>query len=510
VKSIPGSHTGDIDGHDAAILHTTYGFPIDLTRQMAAELGMTVDEREYLQAIEEHRRISRKGQKSIVITAVRGEVPKTDDAPKFGPLTGQGTVLGWVKDSVAVREGILQEDDEVGLLLDRTNFYAEQGGQVGDSGTLRTPTGTFEVVDTHKFGDAILHLGRVVSGIFEVGQPATLEVGGSRPHTMRNHTATHLLNWALREVLGDHIDQKGSLVDADKTRFDFTHDKPLSSEEVSRIERLVNEKIHADLPVSATIMKLADANKLPGLRAVFGEKYPDPVRVVVIGADSPDKADLTHSIEFCGGTHLSRTSQAGFFEIVSQEGVAKGVRRVTAVTGRGAVEAVQKLTGVVNGLTGALNCKPDEVLARVVALQDEVKALRTQLKKGAAGDLNSAGDALFASAKAVGGARVIVGEVPAAGVEQIRTQLDRLRQKAGTSVVLVGWADEGKVGFMSAVTDDLTAKVQAGKLVGEVAKVCGGKGGGRPDMAQAGGSDPAKLAEALALGAKLIGEKLEA
>ena len=169
---------------------------------------------------------------------------------------------------------------------------------------------------------------------------------------------------------------------------------------------------------------------------------------------------------------------------------------------------MQKLTGVVNGLTAALNCKHDEVVARVAALQDEIKALRVQLKKGATGDLNSAGDALFASAKVVGGAKVLVGEVPAAGVEQIRTQLDRLRQKAGTSVVLVGWADEGKVGFMSAVTDDLTAKVQAGKLVGEVAKVCGGKGGGRPDMAQAGGSDPAKLGEALALGAKLIGEKL--
>ena len=501
---------GQIAGKAASDLNTTYGFPVDLTEQMAREQSLTVDRPGYELAMEEHRLISRKGRKSIVITAVRGEVPKTDDSPKFGPLTSQGTVLGWVKDSVAVREGILGEDDEVGLLLDRTNFYAEQGGQVGDSGSLRTPTGTFEVVDTHKFGDAILHLGRVTTGTLEVGQPATLEVGGDRPHTMRNHTATHLLNWALREVLGGDIDQKGSLVDADKTRFDFTHSKPLSSEEISRVERLVNEKIYADLPVSATIMPLADASKLPGLRAVFGEKYPDPVRVVIVGVDSPEKADLTHSIEFCGGTHLARTSQAGFFEIISQEGVAKGVRRVTAVTGRGAVEAVQKLSGVVEGLTGALNCKPDEVLARVTALQEQVKALQAQLKKGAAGDLNGAGDALFAAAKTLGGAKILVGEVPAAGVEQIRTQLDRLRQKAGTSVVLVGWADEGKVGFMSAVTDDLTAKVQAGKLVGEVAKVCGGKGGGRPDMAQAGGSDPTKLAEALALGAKLIGEKLGA
>ncbi len=502
--------SGQIAGKAASDLNTTYGFPVDLTEQMAREQNLTVDRPGYDAAMEEHRQISRKGRKSIVITAVRGEVPKTDDSPKFGPLASQGTVLGWVKESVAVREGILQEDDEVGLLLDRTNFYAEQGGQVGDSGSLHTPTGTFEVVDTHKFGDAILHLGRVTSGTVEVGQPANLEVGSDRPHTMRNHTATHLLNWALREVLGGDIDQKGSLVDADKTRFDFTHSKPLSAEEVSRVERLVNEKIYADLPVSATVMPLADASKLPGLRAVFGEKYPDPVRVVIVGTDSPDKADLTHSVEFCGGTHLARTSQAGFFEIVSQEGVAKGVRRITAVTGRGAVEAVQKLSGVVEGLTSTLNCKADEVLARVTALQEQVKALQAQLKKGAAGDLNSAGDALFAAAKTIGGAKILVGEVPAAGVEQIRTQLDRLRQKAGTSVVLVGWSDEGKVGFMSAVTDDLTAKVQAGKLVGEVAKVCGGKGGGRPDMAQAGGSEPAKLGEALALGARLIEEKLKA
>jgi alanyl-tRNA synthetase len=499
---------GQIAGKAAFTLHSTYGFPIDLTEQMAQEKRLTIDRPGFDKAQEDHTRISGEGRQKFVITAVRGEIPKTDDSPKFGPLIGQGTVLGWVRDSVAVREGSLGEEDEVGLLLDRTNFYAEQGGQVGDSGTVRTPTGTFEVDDTHKLGDAILHLGRVTSGTVEVGQPASLEVGGERTDTMRNHTATHLLNWALREVLGDHIDQKGSLVDADKTRFDFTHDRALSPDEVSRIERLVNEKIHADLPVSATVMPLGEAKKLPGLRAVFGEKYPDPVRVVLIGADSTEMASMSDSIEFCGGTHLSRTSQAGSFGIVSQEGVAKGVRRITAVTGRGAVEAVQKLAGVVAGLTGALGCKPDEVLARVAALQDEVKALRAQLKKGATGDLNSAGDALFASAKAVNGAKVIVGEVPPAGVEQIRTQLDRLRQKAGTSVVLVGWADEGKVGFMSAVTDDLTAKVQAGKLVGEVAKVCGGKGGGRPDMAQAGGSDPAKLAEALALGAKLIGEKL--
>jgi alanyl-tRNA synthetase len=325
---------------------------------------------------------------------------------------------------------------------------------------------------------------------------------------MRNHTATHLLNWALRKVLGDHIEQKGSLVDADKTRFDFAHDKPLSPEEIAQVESLVNEQIYADQTVTAHVMPLAEAKKIPGVRAVFGEKYPDPVRVLVIGADDPKKATLKNSVEFCGGTHLTHTGQAGFFKIVSQEPVSKGVRRVTGVTGRGAVEAVQQLGSVVDDLTARFNCKPEDVPKRVEALQDEIKKLQAQLKKGVAGDLNSAADKLLASAADVNGAKVIVGEMPPAPVEQMRAQLDRIRQKAKSAVVCIGWVDEGKVQLLTAVTDDLTKKVEAGKLVGEAAKVVGGRGGGRKDMAQAGGSDPSKLAAALELARKLASEKL--
>jgi alanyl-tRNA synthetase len=510
-QSEPGAHTGQISGHDAAVLHHTYGFPVDLTMQMASELGMTVDEEEYREAMDEHRRISGQGRTKLVITAVQGDLPNTDDSPKYGPLVCQARVVGWVKDSAVVRTGQLAEEEDVGLLLDRTNFYAEQGGQVGDSGVVRTATGSFEVDDTQKLGDAVLHMGRVISGNITAGQTATLEVGGDRPHTMRNHTATHLLNWALREVLGEHVEQKGSLVDADKTRFDFTHDKPLSAEEIARIERLVNEKIYADLPVTPVTMPLAEAKKLPGVRAVFGEKYPDPVRVLLIGPESPAEANRTHSIEFCGGTHLHHTGQAGFCKIVSQEGVAKGVRRVTAVTGRGAVEAVQKLSSVVDGLTGTLNCKPDEVAARVEGMLDEIKKLQTQLRKGAASDLNSAGDNLLARAPEVGGAKLIIGEVPAAPIEQMRTQMDRLRQKAGSAVVVLGWATEdGKVQFLSAITEDLQARgLHAGNLVKEAAKVAGGAGGGKPlGIAQGGGTDPAKLPEALDTARRLASEKL--
>ncbi len=414
-------------------------------------------------------------------------------------------------DNAVVKYGRLTDGDEAALLLDHTNFYAEQGGQVGDTGAITTDTGRFNVEDTQKLGDAVLHVGRVVEGHIETGQSAVLNVGGARVDTMRNHTATHLMNWALRKVLGGNIDQKGSLVDADKTRFDFTHDKPLSAEEIAEVERLVNEKIYSDLPVTPTTMPLAEAKKIPGVRAVFGEKYPDPVRVLLIGAEKPEDATTETSVEFCGGTHLSHTGQAGCFKIVSQEGVAKGVRRVTAVTGRRAVETVQHQAALLDDLSGRLNCKPDEIPNRVQALQDEVKKLQAQVKRGAAGDLAGAADKLLSAAVEANGAKIIVGEMPAGPAEQMGQQVDRLRQIAGSAVVVIGWSDDGKVSLIAAATEDLVNKgADAGKLVGEAAKVVGGKGGGRKDMARAGGKDPAKLGEALQAARKLAAEQLGA
>jgi alanyl-tRNA synthetase len=511
-ESVPGAATGEISGFDAADLHTTHGFPIDLTKQMAAEIGMTVDEAEYQEAMRKHRELSGQGKQTLVITAMQGDLPRTEDAPKYEGLTSTGKILGWVRDNVVEHSGRLEEDEEgepVGLLLDQTCFYAEQGGQVGDNGTITTPTGTFTVTGTQRLGDAVLHVGQVTRGQVEVGQTATLNVGGDRPHTMRNHTTTHLLNWALRKVLGDHVEQKGSLVDPEKTRFDFTHDKPLTAEQVAEVEGLVNEKIYADLPVTAVTMPLAEAKKIAGVRAVFGEKYPDPVRVLLIGPESAGKATLEDSVEFCGGTHLRHTGQAGFFKIVGQESVARGVRRVVAVTGRGAVEAVQRLSGVVEDLAGQLSCKAEDVPGRVAALQEELKKLQIQMRKGAGSDLNTIGDRLLEEAPEVRGTRILVGEIPSVPPEQVRQQMDRLRQKAKSAVVVVGWTAEDKVGFMCAVTDDVAGKVEAGKLVGEVAKVAGGKGGGRGTIAQAGGTEPAKLAEALETARRLARERLE-
>jgi alanyl-tRNA synthetase len=506
-----GKARGLIGGVDAANLHTTYGFPIDLTEQMADEVGMGVDRPGYEAAMEEHRRRSGEGREKIVISAVSGELPKTNDSPKYAPLplACKATLLGWVQDNAVISSGRLNPGDVAALLLDRTMFYAEQGGQVGDTGIINTPTGVFDVQDTQKLGESVLHIGRMMKGHLESGQSATLLVR-DRSDTMRNHTATHLLNWALRYVLGEHVEQKGSLVDPDKTRFDFTHDKPLSAEEIAEVERLVNERIYFDWRVTAVTAPLVEAKKIEGVRAVFGEKYPDPVRVLLIGAEKLEDVEEETSVEFCGGTHVSHTGQIGFFKIVSQEGVAKGVRRVTAVTGREAVATVQRLSAVVDDLTSRFNCQPEDLPRRVEVLQEEVKKLQTQLRKGAASDLAGAGDRLLAQAVEAGGAKVIVGEMPAAPVEQMRQQLDRLREKAKSAVVVVGWTDEGKVGLLSLVTDDLGKKgLHAGKLIGEVAKVVGGKGGGPPTgIAQAGGKDASKLGEALRLARKLAMEKL--
>jgi len=498
-----------ISGEDAFQLHDTYGVYIDITEQMAAEARLGVDRKRFEELLEEAKEKSRQSRKTFDVTAVSGELPITDDSPKYKGVATKSKIVGWVKDNLVGNTGQFNPGDQLALLVAKTNFYAEQGGQVGDKGTIKTPTGTFEVEDTQRLGEAVLHVGKVVEGSIKVGQTATLEVSGERQHTMRNHTATHLLNWALRKVLGEHVEQKGSLVDPTKTRFDFAHNDPLTAEQIGAVERLVNEQIYADSPVTALTEPLEVAKKIAGVRAVFGEKYPDPVRVLMIGAKKPQEATAEHSVEFCGGTHLQHTGEAGFFKIVGQELVSKGVRRITAVTGKEAVAAVQKLAGVVDDLTGRFRCKPEDLATRIDSLQEEVKKLQQQIKKGTALDLAGAADKLFAAGQEQGGVRIIVGEMPAGPDEQMRTQADRLKQKAGSGVIVLGWAEDGKVGLMAAITDDLVQKgLHAGKMIAQIAPLVGGKGGGRPNMAQAGGKDSAKLGEALTLAQKLAREQL--
>ncbi len=494
---------GVIAGKAVFDLYTENGFPADLTRQMAQERGLRLDEAEFDRLMDEHTIRSRgKKTEAQVALNVSGGLPATDDRPKWSSPTTDGTVLGWIADNSFHKSGRLPET-EVGLILDRTSFYAEQGGQVGDQGTIRTPTGLFEVTQTVKVGNATVHVGSATEGRVEVGQKAAVAVSSEREFTRKNHTATHLLHWALHRVLGEHVEQRGSKVKPDEFTFDFSHTGPLTDAERAEVEQLVNEKVYADLPVNWRELSQAEAKALPGVKAFFGDKYGDVVRVVEVGDG--------FSREFCGGTHLDHTGQIGYFKIVVEEAVGKGVRRLTCVTARQAVEVVQQEDAILAELAGSFHCKADELPARIAGLQEEVKKLQAQLKKGAATDLAIVGDKLLASALDVDGAKVVVGEMPAAPEETLRAQVDRLRQKAGSAVVVIGWSDDGKVGLLAAATDDLVKKgAHAGKLVQEAAKVVGGKGGGRPNLAQAGGKEPAKLGEALETARKLAGQQLGA
>jgi alanyl-tRNA synthetase len=491
-----------IPGEAVFRLHTTDGFPPDLTRQMAQELGLSIDLERYEELMTEHEEISRRKKSTAQIALnVTGGLPTTEDHPKWFGSTCESKILGWIADNQFHTTGRVHES-EVGLLLDKTCFYAEQGGQVGDQGRVRTPTGLFEVSQTVKIGNAVVHVGQVTEGRIEVGQTAQLQVSSERDFTRKNHTATHLLHWALHKVLGEHVEQRGSKVKPDEFTFDFSHTGPMSDAEKGEVERLVNEKVYADLPVNWRELSQAEAKALPGVKHFFGDKYGDVVRVVEIGDG--------FSREFCGGTHLEHTGQIGFFKIVGEEAVGKGVRRLTCVTAREAVAAVQREDAILAALAGGFHCKPDELPGRVAGLQEEIKKLQAQVKKGTASDLAGVADKLFAGAAEVSGAKVIVGEVPAGPEEQLRQQLDRLRQKAGSAVIVIGWSDDGKVGLMAAATDDVVKKgAHAGKLVQEAAKIVGGKGGGRPNFAQAGGKEPARLAEALSVAKKLADEQLK-
>jgi alanyl-tRNA synthetase len=496
---------GIISGKAVFDLHTTFGFPPDLTKQIAQERGLNVDESDYSRNMVEHRAASDAG-KFLEKMQISVTGSATDDHLKWSQSEMEARPSGCVVLS-ALDESSPESKEEVekglwAMLLDRTCFYAEAGGQVGDKGTITTDSYEFTVENTAKNGNIIFHIGRFTRGEFVGGQTAHLKVSPERDFTRKNHTATHLLHWALHRVLGEHVEQRGSKVKPEEFTFDFSHTGPLTQEQMKEVERLVNEKIYDDLPVTWRELSIDEARKLPGVRAFFGDKYGDVVRVVEIGDG--------FSREFCGGTHLAHTGQAGFFTIVQEEAVGKGVRRLTCRTARGAVEFVQKeLVDPLLALVDRLHCKFTELPNRVDSLLEENKKLQAQLKKGAATDLAGAGDRLLASATEVKGAKIVVGEVPAAPEETLRTQVDRIRQKAGSAVVVIGWAENGKVGLIAAVTDDLVKKgVKAGQLVGEAAKVVGGKGGGRPNMAQAGGKDPSKLGEALATARNMAAEQL--
>jgi alanyl-tRNA synthetase len=510
--AVAGSRPGRaFSGEDIFNLHATLGFPADMTSQLARERGLTPDVGQYQKLWEEHVQVSGANRRQQTQVAVDlGAIPRTDDSPKYAAFTVQGVVAGWIRQSQAISAGRLDEDEQAGLLLDRTSFYAEQGGQVGDIGHVQTATGRFDVLAAERKGDWVVHWGQVAEGRIESGQAAQVHVDARRCDTMRNHTVTHLLNFALRKVLGEQIEQRGSLVDPEKLRFDFNHDKAMTLDQLQQAERLVNEQVYADLNVTATVMPLSQAKSIPGVRAVFGEKYPDPVRVVSVGTDDPIRQGaVSHSVEFCGGTHLSRTGQAGFFKIIAEESVSKGIRRIVAVTGLAAVQHVQKMDAAVRQVSQALSVPIEDAPRRIASLQEQIKDAR---KKPSLSQLDPAAAAgeLLAAAPAVGGGKLVVGQIAGASDDQLRSAMDSLKKKQPSLALMLAASDGEKITFVASVSDDLIAKgLKAGDWIRETAKVAGGGGGGRPQMAQAGGRDPAKLTEALetarAVALKLLG-----
>ena len=494
--------TQQIDGETAFKLHDTYGFPVDLTADVCRERDVTVDQAGFDAAMARQREQARAAGKFKMAAGLEYKGVATD-FQGYEHLVQEGAqVTAIYVDGASVQQA--SAGDDAVIVLDKTPFYAESGGQCGDSGDLRNATSRFVVEDTLKIqADVFGHHGRVVEGSIKVGDAVNAKVDAElRAKTVRNHSATHLMHKALREVLGEHVQQKGSQVTPDRTRFDFSHGQPLTDEEIREIEQIVNAEVLANADAQAQVMALDDAQK-SGAMMLFGEKYGETVRVLSIGS----------SKELCGGTHVKRTGDIGLFKIVAEGGVAAGVRRVEAITGDNALAYAQNLEGTVNGLAAMLKATPHDVPARVAAAQDQIRALEKEIA-ALKGKLASAqGDELVAQAVDVKGkdgqvVRVLAAKLDGADAATLRNTMDQLKNKLKTAAIVLATVDGGKVQLAAGVTADTTAKVKAGELVNFVAQQVGGKGGGKPDLAMAGGTDAAALPQALAAVAAWIGDRL--
>ena len=476
-----------IDGETAFKLHDTYGFPLDLTADVCRERGVTVGSAGFDAAMNRQRDQARAAGKfkmaagleySGAATAFHGYDQLVHESAKVTAVYIDGTPASSAK-----------AGEDAVIVLDHTPFYAESGGQAGDTGELRNATSRLLVEDTVKVQAAVFgHHGRVVEGEIKVGDVLNARVDAERRiRTVRNHSATHLMHKALREVLGDHVQQKGSLVNAERTRFDFAHNTPMTTLQIAQVESIVNAEILANAATQARVMPI-DAAQKTGALMLFGEKYGDEVRVLDIGS----------SRELCGGTHVQRTGDIGLFKIVAESGVAAGVRRVEAVTGDNALAYLQSLEGTVAQLAGALKAAPAEVPARMTQVLDQVRALEKELAS-LKGKLASAqGDDLLSKAVDVNGLKVLAAQLEGADAKTLRDTLDKLKDKLKSAVIVLAAVEGGKVQLAAGVTNDRTAKLKAGELVNFVAQQVGGKGGGKADMAMAGGTEPANVGAALA------------
>lgn len=481
-----GSGAKQIDGDTAFKLHDTYGFPVDLTADVCRERGVTVDEARFHELLEEQRKRAQAAGKFKMAQGLEYAGAATTFHGYEKLIHDTATVVAVYVDGTPVEQA--QAGDDAVVVLDHTPFYAESGGQVGDTGELRNGSTRFVVEDTQRIqADVFGHHGRVVEGRVKVGDVFDARVDADkRARTVRNHSATHLMHKALREVLGGHVQQKGSLVTPERTRFDFAHNAPVTAEQIRRIEAIVNAEILANVPTTAKVMPIDEAQK-SGAMMLFGEKYGDQVRVLEIGT----------SKELCGGTHVQRTGDIGLFKIVGEGGVAAGVRRIEAVTGDNALAYLQSLEHTVDTVAGTLKVTPADVSPRLAQMLEQVRSLEKEVAQLKGKLASSQGDELLAQAVDVKGLKVLAATLQGADAKALRDTMDKLKDKLKSAAIVLAAVDGGKVQLAAGVTADSIAKVKAGELVNFVAQQVGGKGGGKPDMAMAGGTDPSKLGSAL-------------
>jgi alanyl-tRNA synthetase len=475
-----------IPGETAFKLYDTYGFPVDLTADIAREQQLSVDMEGFEKAMDEQRKRGQEGSQFDVDYHTGLQLEGRTDFTGYEKLQDKATILSLYRDGEAVEQ--LQESEKGLVVLDRTPFYAESGGQVGDTGYLDSASSQFEVHDTQKQQEVFTHIGVVSKGILRVGDTVTAAIDTSlRQNIADNHSATHLLHAALRKILGEHVTQKGSLVQSSRLRFDFSHFEPVTEVQLKEIEKLVNEKIRANLTVDTRLMKQDDAIAA-GAMALFGEKYGDTVRVLSMG---------DFSVELCGGTHVSRTGDIGVFKIISETGTAAGVRRIEAVAGAAALQWIndndhrlQQIATLVKAGRDDVESKVNQLLRRNKELEKEIEKLQGQLASSRGGDLAS-------QAQDIDGIKVLAARLDGVDPKSLRDTMDQLKNKLGSAAVVLATVQGDKVSLVAGVTKDQTNRVRAGNLVNAVAQQVGGKGGGRPDMAMAGGNNPAALDAAL-------------
>ncbi len=488
----------EIPGKVVFTLYDTYGFPVDLTADIARERGLTVDQAGYEAAMAEQRARARAAGTFKVDYNAKGLEFPASEFLGYNSLAEQGKVLALVKDGQKV-EQLVEGDDGV-VVLDRTPFYAESGGQAGDCGYLELGGNRIEVRDCQKQGSSNLHIVRVLQGAISVGDSFSAKVDGNvRQATALNHSATHLMHAALRKVLGEHVTQKGSLVDSERLRFDFSHFEAVTADQLKAIETLVNEQIRTNSAVATELCDM-DAAKAKGAMALFGEKYGDTVRVLTMGDG--------FSVELCGGTHVNRTGDIGLFRIVSESGVAAGIRRIEAITGGKALELFDQMEALVDTASRSLKTNRDALVEKLEALvaqnrklEKDLAQLKTRLATAGSGDLST-------QAQDIGGVKVLALNLEGADAKSLRDTVDQFKNKLGTAVVLLAAVEGDKAALVAGVTQDITGKVKAGDLMGFVASQLGGKGGGRPDMAQGGGTNLAALDSALASVVPWVKEQL--